>query len=497
MTTDRIGLRLLGLSVLLGLLGDAVLRETPWGINFGLWVFAVCVSVLAVSRMTERNGQPAAWLIVPITFGALLAWRDSPFLIVWDFLAVMAAFTLVRLRLLRRDLRHTAFLSYLRNGVEVALNAACGALVLAFGDVRWLEPHGGVAVARYRPVLIGLILAVPLVLVFGALFTAADPVFEGLVRAAFDWDFGRLASHLFVAGLIAWLAAGYLRSIVFREKPLTASLPEPKSPSLGIIEIGIPLGTLIVIFAIFVAIQIQYLFGGNDLIQTTLGLSYSEYARRGFFELVTVTTLIAPVLLISDWMLDRGPSRHRSSFAVLAIVLLILVFVVMASGLERMRLYVDTYGLTQDRFYATAFMLWIATLFGWLIVTVLRGQRRRFAFGAIVSGFLLLLGLNVINPDAIIVRTNMSRPDGTRSVDVHHLTTLSADAVPTVLARIATLDLSSQCELVDGLLHRPWYLDETDSRSWNLSRYLARRAVRAANEIISHCEAVSSISDDR
>jgi hypothetical protein len=372
--------------------------------------------------------------------------------------------------------------------LEAALNTAFGALILVFGDVRWLERENETAAGRYRSVLIGLLLAAPLVLVFGTLLMAADPVFERLVRTVFDWDFETLASHALLTLFIAWLVTGYLRGIVFQEKPLMASVPEPRSPSLGIVEIGMPLGTMIVMFAIFVTIQVQYLFGGEDLIQSTLGLSYSDYARRGFFELVTVTALIVPVLLISEWMLDESASKNRKNFAVLAIVLLILVSVVMASALERMRLYVSAYGLTQDRFYATVFMLWVATALGWLISTVLRGQRRRFAFGAIVSGFLFLAGLNVINPDAIIARTNINRPRAVRPVDVHHLSTLSADAVPTLLARVGTLPQDEQCELISQLRQRRWFFRETDLRSWNFGRFRASRALRQSDELSRHCE---------
>ena len=497
MTTDRIGLWVLALAALLGMLGDALLRETPWGLGLGLWVMALAACVAAIP-LKARGAQPAVgWPIVPVAFGLLLAWRDSLFLNAWNFLAVIAGFTLVGLRLRRRNLRLTTVFGYMTGALETILSTAFGALILVFGDVRWLKPKSETTAGGYRSVLIGLLLAAPLVLVFGALLMAADPVFERLVRAVFDWDFETLASHVFLALLIAWLVAGYLRGIVFQEKPLTASVPEPKSPSLGIVEIGIPLGIVIAMFAIFVTIQVQYLFGGEDLIQSTLGLSYADYARRGFFELVTVTALIVPVLLIAEWMLDEGGSKNRKNFAALAIVLLILVSIVMASALERMRLYVSAYGLTQDRFYATIFMLWVATVLGWLISTVLRGQRKRFAFGTIVSGFLFLAGLNVINPDAIIARSNINRPRAVRPVDVHHLSTLSADAVPTLLTRIGTLDQAEQCQLISQLRQRRWFFHETDWRSWNLGRSRASRAIRDSDELLRHCESTAIPSPDR
>ena len=67
-----------------------------------------------------------------------------------------------------------------------------------------------------------------------------------------------------------------------------------------------------------------------------------------------------------------------------------LLFVIMASAFERMRLYQAEYGLSEQRLYPTAFMGWLAVVFVWFCLTVLRGHRERFAFGAMVAGFLLI-----------------------------------------------------------------------------------------------------------
>ena len=95
------------------------------------------------------------------------------------------------------------------------------------------------------------------------------------------------------------------------------------------------------------------------MILETAGLTYAEYARGGFFELVTVSTLLLPVLLGADWPLDKRNPRTVTRFRTLAATLLALI---MLSAVQRMRLYVDAYGLTEDRFYATAFMAWIGVV---------------------------------------------------------------------------------------------------------------------------------------
>src|SRR5207302_4387288 len=105
----------------------------------------------------------------------------------------------------------------------------------------------------------------------------------------------------------------------------------------------------------------------------------------------------------------------------------------MASALERMRLYVDAYGLSQIRLYSTAFMLYLAGVCAWFGWTTLRGLPRRFAFGALVQAFAMLGGLHLVNPDALIVRTNLARPPAERPFDGWYAASLSADAVPLLL----------------------------------------------------------------
>jgi len=223
------------------------------------------------------------------------------------------------------------------------------------------------------------------------------------------------------------------------------------------------------LFLAFVAVQFRYLFGGSALVQSEAHLTYAEYARHGFFELVAVTALTLPVLLLADWALgDRG----RRAFRWLAAALLLLLGVVIVSALERMRLYVQHFGLTELRLYATGVILWLAVVSAWFAATVLRGRRHAFAIGALVAGFAATLALNVLSPDAFIARTNVTRP----VVDVSYLANLGDDAVPTLVSRIRSLPAPERVVLARALLARN--PSSSDWRSWNLSRARAGDAIR-------------------
>ena len=113
----------------------------------------------------------------------------------------------------------------------------------------------------------------------------------------------------------------------------------------------------------------------------------------------------------------------------------------------------------------------LAAVATWFAVTVLRGRRHAFAVGALVAGFVATFALNVVNPDALIARTNVTRP----VVDVSYLAHLSDDAVPTLVGRIRSLPAAQRAVLAQALLERG--RAGRDWRSWNLSRARADEAL--------------------
>jgi len=228
-------------------------------------------------------------------------------------------------------------------------------------------------------------------------------------------------------------------------------------------------------------VQFRYLFGGDALVQVTPDLTYAEYARRGFFELVLAVFLVAPVLLAADWLLARDRRRDDLLFRALAGVQIGLVLVITASALHRLSLYHTSYGLTESRFYAMVLLIWIGVMLLWLAATVLRGRRDSFAFGALVAGLATVALLFVINPDAIVARTNvarMSSADAAVRFDVAYATTLSGDAVPVLIDALSALPPDVQCPLARHLLRR-WPPDlERSIRSWSWSAARASETVR-------------------
>jgi hypothetical protein len=470
--TFRHPFRLITTLLLLGALGDALLRVGPWSLNLVLWITALSLVVLTVAVAPERRRPVGRWLLLAILFAVLTMLRDAEFLMFWNTVAVLASLTAAALSASGLTLATARVPTFAAGGFQVARHVAIGAVPLVTRDLAWPDQPAPAEHRRRRAWAVGIVLAIPAVVVFGTLFSSADPVFARFTSWLFAWDFETLFSHAFLTGFFAWITAGYLHGL-FR-----ATTPEPVHDPLGgraqWITVAIPLATVTALFAIFVAIQGTYLFGGEEWLRQSAGVGYAEYARSGFFELVAAVTLIVPLLLGGRWLLDTRDGALRR-FHMLAVALLVLVVLVAASAIWRMRLYMAAYGLTEDRLYATAFMLWIGVVLAWFAVTTLREQGERFAFGAFVSGLALLAALTAINPDAIIARTNLARSRAGLELDVSYLSGLSSDAVPTVLAEWSNLTTAQQDTLEAKLLTRATrHVAPTDWRTWNVARRRAR-----------------------
>ena len=472
--TAKLEISVLAAALALGVLGDALLRCFPWGVNFALWAGLLAAAIIFLGRSRRQIFAAGGWwILLPITLSPLaFLWHESPALKALNLLALLTALSLAMLRAQGGRLRASSLVKYALSSLIAGVNTAFGLFPLLFGNSEWKKSLGGGSRSG-AAVLRGAAFALLPLLVFGALLMAADAVFQNLVHRVFHFDF----THLVVIAFISVCVGGYLRGLLFGKELNLGTEKRPLPFSLGAIETGVMLGLLDLLFLAFVAVQVRYFFGGSALVQATTGLTYAEYARRGFFELVTVAALVLPFLLFVHWLLRPDDAKGQRLFQWLAGVQIALLFVIMASAFERMRLYQAEYGLSEQRLYPTAFMCWLVVVFVWFRLTVLRGRREQFAFGAMVAGFLLVAVLHVLDPDALIARTNLARAQAGRIFDARYAARLSADAVPNLVAGLPALHLQDRCTLAARLLER-WSPPETpDWRSWTVSRSRAWQAV--------------------
>jgi hypothetical protein len=321
------------------------------------------------------------------------------------------------------------------------------------------------------PVARGVVLVSIVTVPFAALLLSADAAFAAVADGIPLPSLGILPQRtvVFAGVLTAALGLGLVR------RQHATQLSFEHSRRLRPIEWILPLAALVALFLAFIGVQVTVLFGGRDHVLGTSGLTYAQYARSGYWQLLAASVLTLGVIAAALELADTPRRGHRVTLKALLAALCCLTIVLLGSALHRLDLYEGAFGLTRLRLSAEAFAWGLAGLFGLIVVAgALPVVRRNFARTAIAAAALGLLAFSLSNPDGTIARRNIDRWRSTGSLDIDYLQTLSADAAPAMaelppgLRDIAVLPLANRLATGDG-----W-------ASLNVSRHRARSILAAS-----------------
>lgn len=416
------------------LLTDLAVRSGVAAVAGTLLVVAVVAGLLVSGRVA--GVQAAGIVAAAIPFGIFLSVRMSPWLLPLDVLSIGG------LLVLGASLAGggSALDLPIPNVVVRALHALGHGLAAPAFVVAPLERRRPAALLR------GIALALPLLVVLGLLLASADAIFAGFFTW---WSPETVITHAVLLGIGAWGMAGLLRVASAEPVPTAPRLPY----RLGHVEATVILGSLLALFAAFAAAQVVALAGGGRHVLETAGLTYAEYARTGFFQLLAVAGITLASLIGLRAVTDLSDPVRARRFTVMAEAAIALTLVIVIVALRRLGLYQQAYGLTMLRLYSSVFAVWIGVVlvFAGIALGGVGAGRAWFPGAATAAGLALLLALNVANPEAVVVRHNIDRAVRTQKVDPGYLAELSDDAVPELVRALPKLPEPARTEVIDSV----------------------------------------------
>ncbi|BBH23646.1 hypothetical protein Back11_49910 [Paenibacillus baekrokdamisoli] len=345
-------------------------------------------------------------------------------------------------------------------------------------------------------VLLGLVIALPFLVIVINLLASADGVFNSLLSGVPGWldqlSYSESVLRLIWVIIFGFLFFGYLWGFIkqktydwekraqaakaqLRTDSEAAALTVQSSYQIDPIIMATVLIAFNAVYVLFVVVQFTYLFGAGQGILPE-GSSYAEYARSGFVELIAVSIINFAIMMIT---LVFGSAQGQSALKKLNNAMLYILvgcsFVMLYSAYMRLTLYEDTFGYTYIRFLVHAFMLFLAIL---LIIAGFRIHYARIPLTKcyIVLGLISYVMMNYIGMDRIIASNNIERFRESGKIDVNYLTDLSTDATP-LLIHFAQKEYP---ELQESLRNQQTDLWRDSNRAWpsfNLSHYRAERAL--------------------
>nr|WSX49413.1 DUF4173 domain-containing protein [Streptomyces sp. NBC_00974] len=281
---------------------------------------------------------------------------------------------------------------------------------------------------RWLPVAKASLVAVVLLVLFGTLFASADAAFADLLSGLTPDVGGAEGPFRFLLFLFgALVATAVARNAVAPSRWDRIKVAPGKARSR--VEWALPLVLLNLLFAGFNAVQLAVLLGGYRKVLAATGLTYSEYARQGFWQLLWATLLTLLVIALALRWAPRGGAGDRRLVRVVLGTLCALTLVVVASALHRMELYVDAYGLTRLRVSVAGMELWLGLVIVLIMAAGVAGARwlPRAVAGSAVAA---VLAFGVLSPDGMIAEGNVTRYVQDGKIDLAYFQSLSADAVP-------------------------------------------------------------------
>jgi hypothetical protein len=425
-------------AILTSILGAAILYDAWPGINWTIWVAAVSVSlVLSRIALVRRVETPLlillTWALVLSLAFALTANEGFQFLIVLSdaMLLGLATITLGAQNWSELSAKLLAAVPFL------APFRVAGATANEAGNAT-----RSISSPRARSIVKGTVLSVPLVLVLIALLGSADPVIrwstDHVMAWLPDWSF---PPRLLFFTLLLVLTLG-ANSIASRQ--IAARLPQfpplRLASTVGLTEQRMMLWSAVVVLWLFVALQASYLIHPPPAAIGT-GVTFAEFARRGFGELSFAATIVAAIILVLEFTRRADATeRERTILRRLEFALVIALELILISAFRRVILYEQAYGFTTPRVFAQAYMVVMALALGALALEIARGKIS-MAFGRRVAE--IALGAFTIlvlwNHEAWIINKNVDRAAVTGKFDARYTARLSRDAIPTLVQRRAEI----------------------------------------------------------
>lgn len=367
-------------------------------------------------------------------------------------------------------------------GVRSLMDVPRTALMLGWGEIapasRGLSAamkQSGSLGKRTGAVLVGLLIAVPLVSVMVFLLMRADAAFEGLMDILPDMDWREPILSLIVGSGVFLILYTRGVALTHKEKPT----PYRTVPcQINSLTMNTVLGAVCLMYGLYLLSQFAY-FSGSFSGILPADYTLAEYARRGFFEMAILCGINLLVIWFAIGLVRKSPQAPLTTKLLCLFIGIVTVFLVVDAS-TKMMLYIDAFGLTRLRLLTEVIILFLgltsATVCLWLFLP-------KLPYMKIVLVTALVLGAVTMwaDVDTQVARYNVEhyRSGALEEVDVEYLSTLSSGAVPYLKMLTADADPQVAAQAQDALKNYGWDQIE-DFRDWN---WAAAQAEKIGKEI--------------
>ena len=465
------------LALIIGALTDYLFYQKSIGIS--LFVFnsvIIIFSLILIKKFEVKINKTQIFILITLLlFSAGVFLRASSFLAFFNFWGSIYLLFFFFSLFLDKNILDFSFFKYIISPPSFFLKSFRGAARFVERCKEMIPENKKIGSEKFRSVLKGIVIATPFLVIFCWLLSLADLVFQAYLGKIFNFDFNfEIILRVLIVLVFSYFFLGIFSKITGSgqdsestpeeiqgsgQRPEPTSKPILENKSLNFIESSTVLILIELLFLSFIAVQFFYLFGGKDYVWgIEEHITYSQYAKKGFYELIA-TSIISFLLLYGlDKSSFRKNLKEKKIFKILSAVLILEISVIIYSAWTRMAVYVDGYGLTFFRFLVFVFLLWIFSVFLIFLYKKIFQEKKEPVLLLMIFCLSIIFwtGINIINPDAFIARKNIERLTQEKELDSFYLSRLSIDALPETMKifQMNNIDEEIKMEIAKDLYYR-------------------------------------------
>lgn len=279
-------------------------------------------------------------------------------------------------------------------------------------------------------VLVGLLCAVPVLIVVVPLLRASDEAFRGMMDRMFE-DAGATIFKANFGLVMSLFAVSYGFSLKNGH-----TLQEREHNFAGIENVYIVsfLSAISLCYLLYLFSQLAYFFSAFKGFLPNGEITYAQYARKGFFEMCVIAVINFLLVSVAMLLAKKQDGKACLTIKLLATFIGLFTLVIIATAISKMVLYINEYGMTVRRVTTSAFMVFLAVVF---ISVILRIYIRRINIvkTALFTAGCVVLLLGTVNVNRVCARYNYESyiTGKHQTVDVEALYNLGDEGIPYVV----------------------------------------------------------------
>ena len=279
-------------------------------------------------------------------------------------------------------------------------------------------------------VLIGLLCAVPVLVIVVPLLLSSDDAFRGMMDRMFDDAGHRVFEVGFGVGLSA-LAISYGFSL---KTGRTAKAKEGAFAGVENVYVVSFLSAISLCYLLYLFSQLAYFFSAFKGFLPDGEITYAQYARKGFFEMCVIAVINLALVFGALLLAKKQEGRACRAIQLLGTFIGVFTLIIIATAISKMVLYIDAYGMTVLRLTTSAFMVFLAVVF---ISVILRIYIRKINIvkTALLTAGCVVLILGTVNVNRVCAWYNYESyyAGKLKMIDVEAMYNLGDEGIPYVV----------------------------------------------------------------